>query len=155
MGCVFPVVFVTILPPAEFGPNDHREDAPHINCNNPISIYELKSFLIWSNRFQFSKIRLALIHFHHLPNTKVNFAFFGQWIFESIGTTNRFSNATILLNFEELQMIPNFPALIHIKDARLQPYLLSFHRQQHILVEQSADDIHQVENRKVQRNCHQ
>ena len=27
--CVFPMVAVTILPHAEFGPNDHREDVPH------------------------------------------------------------------------------------------------------------------------------
>ena len=26
---VFPMVVVSILPHAEFGPNDHREDAPH------------------------------------------------------------------------------------------------------------------------------
>ena len=29
VGCVFPMVVVSILPHAEFGPNDHREDAPH------------------------------------------------------------------------------------------------------------------------------
>ena len=29
MGCVIPLVDVSILPHAEFGPNDHREDAPH------------------------------------------------------------------------------------------------------------------------------
>ena len=27
--CVFPMVIVSILPHAEFGSNDHREDAPH------------------------------------------------------------------------------------------------------------------------------
>ena len=26
--CVFPIVVVPILPHADFGPNDHREDAP-------------------------------------------------------------------------------------------------------------------------------
>ena len=29
MGCVFPMVIVSIPAHAEFGPNDHREDAPH------------------------------------------------------------------------------------------------------------------------------
>ena len=29
VGCPFPVVLVSILPHAEFGPDDHREDAPH------------------------------------------------------------------------------------------------------------------------------
>ena len=29
VGCVFPMVVVSILPHAEFGPNDHREDASH------------------------------------------------------------------------------------------------------------------------------
>ena len=28
LGRVFPMVVVSILPHAEFGPNDHREDAP-------------------------------------------------------------------------------------------------------------------------------
>ena len=29
--CVFPMVVVSVLPHAEFGPYDHREDAPHSN----------------------------------------------------------------------------------------------------------------------------
>ena len=29
VGCVFPMVVVSILPHAEFGPNEHRVDAPH------------------------------------------------------------------------------------------------------------------------------
>ena len=29
MGCVFPMVFVSILPQAEFGPDHHRESASH------------------------------------------------------------------------------------------------------------------------------
>ena len=29
VGCVFSMVIVSILPHAEFGPNDHREDAPY------------------------------------------------------------------------------------------------------------------------------
>ena len=29
VGCVFPMVVVSILLHAEFGPNDHREDASH------------------------------------------------------------------------------------------------------------------------------
>ena len=28
-GCVFPVVAISMLPRAEFGPNDHREEALH------------------------------------------------------------------------------------------------------------------------------
>ena len=31
VGCVFPMVVVSILPHAEFGPNDHRKDALHFN----------------------------------------------------------------------------------------------------------------------------
>ena len=31
VGCVFPMVAVSILPHAEFGPNDHRADAPRFN----------------------------------------------------------------------------------------------------------------------------
>ena len=31
VGCVFPMVVVSILPHAEFGQNDHREDAPHFS----------------------------------------------------------------------------------------------------------------------------
>ena len=27
--CVFPMIFVFILPNAEFGPNDHRDDSLH------------------------------------------------------------------------------------------------------------------------------
>ena len=30
-GCIFPIVVVSILPIAEFGTNDHREGAPHLN----------------------------------------------------------------------------------------------------------------------------
>ena len=30
VGCVFPIVVVSILPHAEFGPNEHREDASHL-----------------------------------------------------------------------------------------------------------------------------
>ena len=29
VGCVFPMVVVSILPHAKFGPRDHREHAPH------------------------------------------------------------------------------------------------------------------------------
>ena len=29
LGCIFPMVIVSILPHTEFGPNDHWEDAPH------------------------------------------------------------------------------------------------------------------------------
>ena len=43
MGCVFPVAIVSILPYAEFGPNDHRKDTSHfrtpklIKSNEPTS----------------------------------------------------------------------------------------------------------------------
>ena len=30
VGFVFPMVIVSILPHEEFGPNDHRKDAPHV-----------------------------------------------------------------------------------------------------------------------------
>ena len=29
VGCVYPMVIIPILPQAEIGPDDHREDAPH------------------------------------------------------------------------------------------------------------------------------
>ena len=35
VGRVFSMVIVSILPHAGFGPNDHREDAPHIICSTP------------------------------------------------------------------------------------------------------------------------
>ena len=34
VGRIFPMVVVSIRPYAEFGPNDHREDAPHFTCVN-------------------------------------------------------------------------------------------------------------------------
>ena len=34
MGCVFPMVILSILPHAEFGPNDHRENAPHFKIQS-------------------------------------------------------------------------------------------------------------------------
>ena len=34
VGCVFPMVVVSILPHSEFGRNDHWEDAPHFNFMN-------------------------------------------------------------------------------------------------------------------------
>ena len=35
VGCVFPMVIVSILPHAVFRRNDHRKDAPHFMCDNP------------------------------------------------------------------------------------------------------------------------
>ena len=38
--CVFPVVVVSMLPHAEFGPNDHQEDAPYFTFGlNPLVKY--------------------------------------------------------------------------------------------------------------------
>ena len=31
VGCAYPMVAISIVPQAEFGPNDYREDAPHFN----------------------------------------------------------------------------------------------------------------------------
>ena len=42
MGCVFAIVVVSMLPHAEFGRNDHREDTPHF-------IERLWQFLAWEN----------------------------------------------------------------------------------------------------------
>ena len=33
VGCVLPMVVASILLHAEFGPNDHREEAPHFNTD--------------------------------------------------------------------------------------------------------------------------
>ena len=38
MGCVFPMVIVSILPHVAFGPNYHREDALHFTECNIINI---------------------------------------------------------------------------------------------------------------------
>ena len=38
VGCVFPMVVVSILLRAEFGRNDHREDAPHFRCGLNLKI---------------------------------------------------------------------------------------------------------------------
>ena len=49
VGCVFPMVIVSILPHAEFGPNDHRENPPHFIC------VTLDSYFILEKQF-FEKI---------------------------------------------------------------------------------------------------
>ena len=38
VGCVFPMVVVSILPHTEFGPNDHREDASHFILKYKLTI---------------------------------------------------------------------------------------------------------------------
>ena len=47
VGCVFPMVVVSILLQIEFGSNDHREDAPHfiISCHDQNRILENSSIL--------------------------------------------------------------------------------------------------------------
>lgn len=117
--------------------------------------WESKSCLIWSNRFQFSKIRLALGHFHHWPYEGVNFAFFDQWTFELVEIANYFSNAMILLNFEELQMIPNFPTWARTKVERPQLSHLSLVHYHDILEGQSTGGILPAVNKTVQHAYHQ
>ena len=34
VGCVFPMVIFSILPHAEFGPNDYQEDTPHFSWHD-------------------------------------------------------------------------------------------------------------------------
>ena len=36
VGCIFPMFVVSLLPHAEFGKSDHREDAPHFTLNRLI-----------------------------------------------------------------------------------------------------------------------
>ena len=43
MGCVFSIV-VPILPHAEFGPNDHREGAPHFTKNHAMLTLSFSTF---------------------------------------------------------------------------------------------------------------
>ena len=45
--CVLPMVVDSMLPHAEFGPNDHREDAPHFR----ISSGKLNLLKIWKKLF--------------------------------------------------------------------------------------------------------
>ena len=47
VGCVFTMVVVSILPQAELGPNDHREDAPHFSFYSPESSYLNPIQAIW------------------------------------------------------------------------------------------------------------
>ena len=48
VGCIFPMVVVSILPQAEFGPNDHQEDAPYFTFGlNPLD----KIHVIYSVRY--------------------------------------------------------------------------------------------------------
>ena len=42
VGRVFPMVVVSLLPHEEFGPNDHRKDAPHVIHPNAISPVKIK-----------------------------------------------------------------------------------------------------------------
>ena len=41
VGCLFPMVVVSILPHADFGPNDHRDDALHFTMVHNDHIHEL------------------------------------------------------------------------------------------------------------------
>ena len=43
VGCVFPVVVVSILPYADLGPNYHREDAPHFTIFINVKSYYLNT----------------------------------------------------------------------------------------------------------------
>ena len=52
MGCVFPMVVVSILPYAEFGPNDYREDASHcISRETGLKMYF--SAVVWMGDMNF------------------------------------------------------------------------------------------------------
>ena len=52
VGCVVVMVVVSILPHAEFGPNDHRKDAPPFTNNISLYCY----FFNFLNNFEFLKI---------------------------------------------------------------------------------------------------
>ena len=49
VGCVFSMVIIPILPQTEFGPNDHREDAPHFNILFLVMTVVLILILSWFN----------------------------------------------------------------------------------------------------------
>ena len=62
MGCVFPMVVFSIMPHAEFAPNDHQEGAPHFN-NRPCEIsrhswsYDLS---LWSRDWNIPRSNVLL-----------------------------------------------------------------------------------------------
>ena len=72
VGCVFPMVVVPILPHADFGPNDHRENTPHFSTVVYIYVYWL-IFGHLSNDYELSAIKIrAEIYF------RVKNSFFGR-----------------------------------------------------------------------------
>ena len=56
VGCVFPMVIVSILPYAEFGRTDHREDASHFNMSKSMNKRRLKTIIYT----KFLKLRLKI-----------------------------------------------------------------------------------------------
>ena len=63
VGCVFPMVAVSVLPHAEFGPNEHREDAHHFM----IYCQKYKQKLLKSGLIIFSEtIRPRKSHYYQL-----------------------------------------------------------------------------------------
>ena len=63
VGCVFPMVFGSIIPQAEFRPNDHREYAPRfILKNNDRPDLRISLCLISSFAFLVYKLVQKLIH---------------------------------------------------------------------------------------------
>ena len=54
VGCIFPMVVVSILPQVEFGPNDHREDTPlFIKIKFWLTWMDVPGFgLIWRGDFR-------------------------------------------------------------------------------------------------------
>ena len=56
--CVFPIVVVSVLPHADFGRNDHREDVPHFNIK--------QSLLTCWNKNNNSCINFLFVLFPHI-----------------------------------------------------------------------------------------
>ena len=63
VGCVFPMVVVSLLPHAEFGPNDHLEDATHFICSQGV-------FYTKNGATVFKKCMIQLLNTTSLYNRK-------------------------------------------------------------------------------------
>ena len=55
-GCVFLMVVVSILPPVGFGPNDHREDAPHFTNLTLLLVSQIQKIKNFEPKMLNSKI---------------------------------------------------------------------------------------------------
>ena len=79
--CVFPMVAVSILPHAEFGPNDHCKDAPHLTKWKPPSMSiekklksnwsSLQSFCHWPDLWHLNQFEWSYVVLNVAKNDKI------------------------------------------------------------------------------------